>query len=86
MRTGIFIAQPRASAGRDYRDVPPIAAYDTWLNTLPPAAGRKFTGSQLRRMVRLKRAGDTYAEIGRCIGGSKVGVRDAYLSLPEALR
>lgn len=67
---------------------PPVEAFAAWVRdyTAEHPTVRLPSPAILRRLVLLRRAGDSMAECARCCGMTTSGARQAYLRLPEHLR
>lgn len=78
----------RAATPPNYT-APPLAEYEAWRTEYVRGSHggeRTPQASTLRRIVQLRQAGDSFAEIGRCVGLSDQVVKSAYERLPEVLR
>lgn len=89
MRTLTFIPQPRVDSSGSYA-VPPLVAYEDWYRGLPlislAQGGLTVDAAKHRRIAMLRKAGDNWCEIGRCVRLGPNAVRAAWDRLPEALR
>lgn len=71
-----------------HASMPDLAEYEAWIDSLPVAQRgcAKISASIYRRAAQLRRLHDTWAEIGRCVGVTPNGIRQAWDRLLERLR
>lgn len=82
-----LVARPQRVAPPAY-GVRPLAEYEAWLGEYLVAhpKARTVSASIMRRVVMLRNAGDSFAEVARCCGLAATAPKVIYDRLPERLK